>query len=115
GRVQGGGLAAAGGAGDQQHAVGERSEAAQLLDDVPLESEHIEPQAAHLGERLLVEDTQHRVLAENAGNDRHAEVDRTAVDRDLESAVLRDAPLGNVELRHDLDTGDDLLGGLHAP
>src|SRR4029077_15037118 len=95
--------------------VGQRDHAAQLFDDVPLESENIEPQAAHLGERLLIEDTLHRVLAENARDDRHAEVDRAAVYGDLEAAVLRNTPLGNVELRHDLDTRNDLLGGFDAP
>src|SRR3977135_709839 len=111
-RVQGGGLATAGGTCAQQHAGGPGGGAAQLFDDVPLETQHIQPQAAHLGERLLVEDAQHRVFAEDAGNDRHAEVNRAAVYGDLESAVLGDTPLGNVQLRHYLDTRNDLLGEL---
>ena len=79
-----------------------------------VESQTVQPQAVHLvGDRLLVEDAQHAVLAEHARHDRHAKVDRSAVDRDLEAAVLRHAALGNVELRHHLDAGDDLLRGLH--
>jgi hypothetical protein len=38
------------------------------------------------------------------GHDGDAEVDGAAGDAELEAAVLRDALLGDVELRHDLDT-----------
>src|SRR5215469_3016888 len=114
GRVERRSLAAAGGSGDQQHAVGQRAQPAQLFDDVTLEAQHVQPQAAHLGERLLVEDTQHGIFAEDARDDRYAEVDRPSVHGDLEAPVLRDAPLGDIELGHHLDARDDLLSQLDA-
>ncbi len=78
-------------------------------------SKHVEPQPVQpLGERLLVEGAQHRVFAEDAGNHRDAEIDRTAVEGDAEAAVLRHAALGDVEFRHDLDARDDLLRHRHA-
>jgi hypothetical protein len=40
-------------------------------------------------------------------HDRNTEIDGAAAVFDAEPAVLRDAALGNVELAHDLDTGND--------
>ena len=40
-------------------------------------------------------------------HDRNAEIDRTPLVSRLESAVLRNAAFGNVELRHDLDARND--------
>src|SRR5271166_3795845 len=55
----------------------------------------------------------------NGGHDGDAEVDGAGVIADPETAILRDAALGDIELAHDLDTRDDggvvLLGnGLHG-
>ncbi len=47
------------------------------------------------------------VLAVDRRHDRDAEVDRASPDAQLEAPVLRDALLGDVELRHDLDARDD--------
>ena len=70
--------------------------------------EDVEPQLVELlADRFLVEDTDDRVLAVHARHDRDAEVDRLARQPQLEAAVLRDALLGDVELRHDLDARDD--------
>ena len=68
-----------------------------------------------IGDRALVQNAQHGVLAIHARHDGDAEVDRPVVDRDLEAAVLRHAPLGDIELRHHLDARDHLLGTLDRP
>ena len=49
-----------------------------------------------------------RVLAVDGGHDGNAEVDGAAAVADAETAVLRDAPLGDVELGHDLDARDEV-------
>src|SRR5579871_1403525 len=55
-RIQGGGLATAGGTGDEQHAVWQGAQAANFGDYSGVEAEHIQTQAAHLlSQRLLVE------------------------------------------------------------
>ena len=96
------------GPGHQHHAVGLVDELAQLALGVVLEAEHIEVEGLELGVgRLLVEDTDHRVLAVHGRHDGDAEVDGAAREPDLEAAVLGDPLLGDVELRHDLDPADD--------
>ena len=54
-----------------------------------------------------VEDTQHDALAVERRQRRDAEVDLLAHHAELDAAVLRQAPLGDVELRHDLDARHD--------
>jgi hypothetical protein len=49
----------------------------------------------------------------HGGNGRHAQVDLLALDAQLDPAVLREPPLGDVEVRHDLHARDD--GGRQAP
>ena len=46
-------------------------------------------------------------LAEHRGQHGDAQVDRMAADGQLDAAVLRQAPLGDVEVGHDLDAGGD--------
>src|SRR5258708_5865748 len=109
-RVQRGGFSAAGRPGHEQHAVGLMRELAQ-----PGHGRLVEPQRAHsksaelVGQCLLVENAQHAVLSEDRWHDGYAEVHFAAFHAYLEATVLRDAPLGNVELGHDLDPRDDLL------
>ena len=80
-----------------------------------VEAERVQRQALHVvGQALLVENPQHRVLAEDARHHRHAEVDLAALRQHLEAAVLGHAPLGDVELGHHLDARDHLLGHLQA-
>ena len=101
-------LTAAGGSRDQHHPV-------RLLDEssdpnhVPLlESAALEVQGDEFTVgRFLVEDTDNRVLAVNAGHDRNAEIDRPLLDAKLETAVLGNALLRDVELGHDLESRDD--------
>src|SRR5690606_6352309 len=55
---------------------------------------------------LLVEQSQDRALAVTGGQGRYADVDWAATDAQGDTAILRQALLGDVELRHDLDPGD---------
>ena len=59
----------------------------------------------------LVEDTHHDGFAVGRRQTAHAQVDGVAGHGDRDAAVLRDAALGDVEVRHDLDARDD--GGGH--
>ena len=57
--------------------------------------------------RLLVEQAQHHPLAVAGRDRRDAHVHRAAGDPERDAAVLRQALLGDVEPRHDLDARDD--------
>src|SRR5262249_33594679 len=114
-RIQRGRLPAAGRPGDQQHAVRLLGQAAQLRNGCRLEAEQVKPQPPDLvGKRLLVQYAQHRVFAEDAGHDRHAHVDLATAVEDLESSVLRNAALRDIELGHHLDPRNHLFGELGA-
>jgi hypothetical protein len=108
GRVQGGGLARAGGSGHEHHPVrlaDEAPEAGQLL---LVEAEDVEAQRGELlGEALLVEDSDDGVLAVDGRHDGHAEVDGAASNLHAEAPVLGHALLGDVQLGHDLHAADD--------
>ena len=56
---------------------------------------------------LLVEQSQHHPLAVTGRNRRDAHVDRAAGDAQTDAPVLRQALLGDVELRHDLQARHD--------
>ena len=56
---------------------------------------------------LLVEDAQHDAFAGAARQRRDAHVEQLAAQRQPDAAVLRHAPLGDVEARHHLDAADD--------
>ena len=74
--VQRGGLAAAGRAGDQHHAVRLGDVAAEAAQVVVVEAHHVQRELVELlAHRLLVEHAQHRILAVDAGHDGDAEVD----------------------------------------
>ena len=101
-RVQRRRLARAGRAGDQQDAV---RLVDQLIDEllglrIHAERGQVEPAG------LLVQDTQHHALAVAGRDGRDAHVHRAAGDPQADAAVLRQALLGDVELRHDLDARD---------
>src|SRR5262249_44933063 len=96
--IERGGLAGAGGTGDQNDAV-------RLVDElihgglgVRIHAEGVQVEPAC----LLVENTQHHALAVPGGDGRYAYVDRTAGDFQADAAILRQALLGDVEARHDL-------------
>jgi hypothetical protein len=62
----------------------------------------------------LVEQTHDDLLAEERRADAHAEVHLlAAAELDLDATVLRQAALGDVELRHDLQTRGDRVAQLH--
>ena len=108
GGIEGRGLAGPRGPGDQHHPVGLADEAAEAGQLLLVEAEHVEAQGRELlGEALLVEDADDRVLAVDGGHDGDAEVDAAATDLHPEAAVLRDALLRDVQLGHDLDATDD--------
>ncbi len=104
------GLAAAGGTGDQDHALRLR----QVLGvQVLLERLVAERVDAQLGLRGI-ENTQHDLLAEERRAGADAEVDGAVLGQlHLDAAVLRDAPLGDVEARHHLQAGRQFGRQLH--
>ena len=54
-----------------------------------------------------VEDPEHDLLAVGGRENGDAQIERLAAETDRDAAVLRRAPLGDVELAHDLQTRDD--------
>ena len=62
----------------------------------------------------LVEEPQHHLLAEERRQRRDAEVHLPAASHlELDAAVLRQPPLGDVQLGHDLEPRDDRVAQLH--
>ena len=118
-RVQRRGLAAAGRTGHEQHAVRFARELADHGHRARVKAQVVQRETRELvAQVLLVQDADHGVLAEDAGHDGDAEIDVAVPDARLETAVLRRAPLRDVELGHDLDARDRLfveLGAGHAP
>ncbi|MCY1410799.1 hypothetical protein D9M71_261750 [compost metagenome] len=113
--VEGGGLAAAGGAGHQDHPVGFGRQAPQLHQGGVFEAQGLQAHAVGaVGQVLLVQHPQHRVFTEDAGHDRHPEVDLAAADADLEAPVLGHALFADVQFGHDLDPGNHLVGKFAA-
>ena len=103
GAVEGGGLAAAGGAGQQDDAVGELQH--------PLEPRHhalLETDVHHVDQqRRLVQHPQHQLLPVDLRQGGHADVDDAVVDLELEPPVQRQAPFGDIHVGQDLDAGHD--------
>ncbi|KAG1394739.1 hypothetical protein G6F59_014124 [Rhizopus arrhizus] len=109
-RIQRGGLATAGRAGHQQHAVGLVDGILEQLLLVRLVAQLVD---AQLG-RTAIQDTQHHLLAEQGRQCAHAEVDLLGLGQvELDAAVLRHALLGDVQLRHHLQARGDALIELH--
>src|SRR5437762_2351011 len=65
----------------------------------------------------VVENTHHDLLARRARQGGKSQVDLSAVHDGADASVLRQPPLGDVEVRHDLQTADDrrvhLVGRVH--
>src|SRR5690606_29158601 len=108
--VQGRGLAGTGGAGVNEDAVrlGEG-----FGNVVVQEGRHARLFEVEV-DRAAVEHAQHDRLAVLGGQGVDAHVDRLAVDGGHDATVLRDAPLGDVHVRHDLDARDDAVGQVHG-
>ena len=97
-------LARSGGARDEQHAVGPIDGVLEPLQRLRVESEllHVELQVG------LVEEPEHGLLAEERGQHRDAVVHLAALaELELDAAVLWQTTLGDVQLAHDLETGQD--------
>ncbi len=61
---------------------------------------------------LFVEQTQHHSFAIAGGQGGDAHVHRTVADLEGDAAILRHALLGDIELCHDLDAGDQIGGDI---
>src|SRR5579859_1416350 len=106
--VERGGFAAARGPGDQHHSIGLQNVAPELAQVFFIEADDVQHQVAELfAHRFLVQHAEHGIFAVNGRHNGNAEVDQTSAVFHAETPVLRHAPLGNIELAHDLDTGDD--------
>ena len=109
GRVEGGGLAGTGGARDQEDAVGDIQHRQQPLPGRAVEAQGVEVEA----HALLVQQAHDHALAEHGGDCGDAQIELLALDPQRDAPVLGQAPLGDVELGHDLDPGDDGRGGAY--
>ena len=113
-RVQRGGLARAGGAGDQHDAVGLAQQPLELVERLAAHAQRLQRELAGVA---LVQDPQHGALAMRRGQRRDPHVHRAATDAQADAAVLRQALFGDVELGHDLQARDQRgvqrLVGLH--
>ena len=103
-RVERGGLAGAGRAGDQDDAVGLVDQLAELRPASPAAMPTLFEVERHDG---AVEHADDDAFAEHGRQDADAHVDRVAADVQLDAAVLRQAALGDVEVGHDLDAAGD--------
>ena len=96
------------GSGHQNHSVRLVDVAPELLQVGFGKTDDIQAQRPEFfADRFLVENTDDRIFAVNRRHDRNAEVDRASLVARLEASVLRNAALGNVEFRHDLDARND--------
>ena len=103
--VEGGGLAGAGGAGDEDDAVGVADETAQRLEDV-LRDHHL-VQREHGALAGHGEDADDRLFAVLGGDGGEAEVGGLGADGGGEASVLGESGFGDVEVGNDLEARDD--------
>src|SRR5438128_4785117 len=89
--------------GDQDHAVWLVNRRVELVEAPLVEAELRQVEL----QRLFVEDSEDRLLAEDRGQGRDTEVDLAVVVAQLDAAVLRKPALGDVEVRHDLQARED--------
>ncbi|MCY1353302.1 hypothetical protein D9M69_396390 [compost metagenome] len=66
------------------------------------------------GQVLAIEHAHDGILAEQARHDGDPDIHVALVDDGAEAAVLRNTPLGYVQLGEHLDPGDDLIGQFSA-
>ncbi len=72
------------------------------------EAHHIERELGKLlAHRFLIEHAKHGVFAVNGRHDGDAEIDQAALVAHAETAVLRDALFGDIQLAHHLDARND--------
>ncbi len=115
GRIQRRGLAAAGRTRDQQHAVRQRAQAPQSRDGLRSNPRASSRRPCSSSVRACLSSM--RSTASSPYTLGMMETRKSigpALQRDLEPAVLRHAPLRDVEFAHYLEARDDLLGNLGA-
>ncbi len=103
GAVERGGLAGAGGTGDQHDPVGQLDEALESRVHVGAHADAAQRKV----HAVLVQDAHHDAFAVQRGNDRDADVHLAAGRLELDAAVLGHALLGDVQPGHDLQPADD--------
>ena len=103
GRVERGGLAAAGRAGDDHDAVGLADELADDAGVVLAQAQLVQVEV----DVAAVEHAHDDRLAEHRRQHADAKIDRLVIDVQLDAAVLRHAPLGDVQIGHDLYAAAD--------
>src|SRR5580704_2962037 len=107
GGVERGGLARAGRPRNQHHAVWFADVAAKFAHLLAGKTNDIQAEALEFfGERLFVQDAQHRVFSVARGHDGDAQIDEAALVFNPEAAVLRHAALGDIQVAEHLDTGN---------
>ena len=107
--VERGGLAGSGRASDEDDAVGLVNDLAEEGEQLGIHADAIEREA-DVG---AVQDADDDAFAEERGENADAHVDGVAADVEFDATVLGHAPLGDVEVRHDLDAARD--GGGEMP
>jgi len=98
-RVERGGLARACRPRDEDHSVRVRDRVLDLSLSARLDAKGLQIEI----EVSLVENTQHDFFTEERRQRRHPVVDDPVEDLELDTPVLRNPALGNVEARHDLE------------
>ncbi len=98
--VEGGRFAGAGGAGDEDDAVGFFQEGFGLAAQVGFELEAVEV------EFFLAEKTQGDAFAFDGGDGGDADVDELAADLEVDPSILRETAFGDVQFGHDLEAGE---------
>lgn len=106
GTVKGGGLAAAGGTGNQHHAMGLVDAVAKACQHVTGHAQLIEVEHA----TGLIEQAHHHRFTVLDGHGGQAYVDGTALHADVEVTVLGQALLGDVQARHQLQARYQCVG-----
>lgn len=96
--VQGGGLARAGGPGDEQDTVGPFEHFEEGFQALAIEAQALEIEL----HGLAVEQTHDHRFAKTGGHRGHPQVQLLALDAQHDAPVLGQAPLGDVQARHDL-------------
>src|SRR5262249_4615230 len=89
--------------GNQDDAVGLRHQLPQSRNVPFMKAEPLEIKV----DPRAVEDAHDHALAEHGRNGRYPEIDVDPANRDLDTAVLGQTALGDVEPRHDLDARGD--------
>ena len=101
------------GPGNEHHSVRIGDRPLEFFETLLLKTElgHVEHQL------VFVEQTKHDLFAKERRQGRNTKIEfaRAVVDLDLDldAAVLRQAFLGNIEFRHDLETRDERVADLH--